>query len=418
MRRLPTFRALIGALLLTGLMSSWPAHAQTQAEMSVHAERVLIRGLSWLQNGYADRAVAVFSEGLRVHPDNAALLGAMARAQSVWGDLGTARFYLDQALAQAPDQPELVSQDLDLALASGDAQAARRAVDRILALETAEPALLLRHLTDLLDRGPTDLSRLVATQGLTWFPDNIAILEAAITTLEELGSLEEAAAAAARLSGLTGSWDHALRLARLQMQLGAWPAAAETLLPLVRLDPEDPTARAMLVDLDARLPDRALLAEAGLPDHDASVASTAPLVTAPADSLGLLRAAWMARPDEEAPALDLVRFLVGNGQAREAALLATEHVDRLPRHLDMWVAGTRAWLMAEDPDQAVDMAETARLLFPGFPPIELVHAEALAAQGRTDEALAQLDGLLERWDSASAEYRAAQTLRARLRQTP
>jgi tetratricopeptide (TPR) repeat protein len=387
------------------------AAAQTPEELDTHAERVMIRGLAWLQNGYADRAIAVLSEGLKVHSDNPALLGAMARAQTEWGDLGTARFYLDQALAQAPDQNELVSQDLDLALASGDPEAARKAVDRILALDAMEPALLLRHLTDLLDRGPTELSERMASRSMAWFPDNLAILSAAVATLEKTGNLDEAAAAAARIADLTGAWDDAILLARLQMQLGRWPEAAETLLPLVTLDPEDAEARAMWTDLDRRIPGRSLLAEAGLPESGVVVAPAA-------DSLGILRAAWMANPEDEAPTVQLIRFLLAHGQEREAALLAAEHVDTAPRHLEVWVLGARAWMAAGNSAEAIELAETARLLFPGFPPVELVHVEALAAAGRTEEALQQLDAWLARWDASSAEHGEARALQARLRQVP
>lgn len=417
MRRRSTRCLSAGAVLLAGLVTGvafltpTPLKAQNQADLSVHAQRVMIRGLSWLQNGYPDRAAAVFSEGLKIHPDNPALLGAMARAQVDLGDLGTSRFYLDQALTLAPHQPELVSQDLDLALAAGDPQAARHAVDRLLALDGIDPALLLRHLSNLLDWGPTELSRLVATQSLTWYPDNLTILEAAITTLEGTGSLEEAAAAAARLASLTDSWDHALRLARLQMQLGQWQEAETTLRPLISLDPDDTEARAMWTELDRRVPDRSLLAEAGLTENGA-------YSIPPTDSLGVLRATWMANPEAEAPALALIRFLVSHGQHREAALLAAEHVDTAPRHLDVWMLGTRAWIGADDADSAMEMAETARLLFPGFPPVELVFVESMVAQGRTDEALAHLEDLINRWDASSEEYASAVTLRNRIRRNP
>lgn len=406
-------RAILLAGLLAGMafLTPTPLRAQNQADLAVHAQRVMIRGLSWLQNGYPDRASAVFSEGLKIHPDNPALLGAMSRAQVKMGDLGTARFYLDQALFLAPDQPELSSQDLDLALASGDPQAARNAVDRLLALDGIEPALLLRHLSDLLDWGPTELSRRVATQSLIWYPDNPAILEAAITTLQGTGHLEEAEAAASHLATLTDSWAHSLRLARLQMQLGRWTQAEATLRPLVVLDPDDAEVRAMWTDLDRRVPDRSLLAEAGLPEIEENRAPES-------DSLGVLRAAWMANPDEEEPTLALIRFLLTHEEEREAALLAAEHVEASPRHLEVWVLGTRAWIAADEADSAMDMAETARLLFPGFPPVELVFVESMVAQGRTDEALAHLEDLISRWDAASVEHASATALRTRIRRNP
>ena len=409
----PSARAILLAGLLTtaGLWSAPAGHAQSPDDLSVHAERVMIRGLSWVQNGYPDRAAAVFSEGLKVHPENPALLGAMAHTQQVLGDLGTARFYLDQALSYAPEQHDLMSQDLDLALDSGDPQAARAAMDRILALDHIEPVFVLRLLSDLLERGPADLSRLMAVQGMAWFPANRAILEAATTTLERTGHLEEAASAAGRLADLTGSWDDALRLARLQMQLGWWPEAETTLRPLLGLDPDDTEARAMWADLDSRLPDRSLMAEAGL-----GTAEAQPVVTA--DSLGILRTAWMASPDDEAATRILIQHLMDRGQSREAALLASEHVDAWPRHLEIWVLGTKAWIAAQDLEAAVDLAETARLLFPGFAPVELVFAEALAAQGRTDDAVRHLDGLLQRWDPSTEAHRSALALRTRIGQSP
>ena len=409
----PSTRVILLAGLLTtaGLWSAPAGHAQSPDDLGVHAERVMVRGLSWVQNGYPDRAAAVFSEGLKVHPENPALLGAMAHTQRVLGEFGTARFYLDQALSYAPEQHDLMSQDLDLALDSGDPQAARAAMDRILALDHVEPVFVLRHLSDLRERGPADLSRLLAVQGMAWFPGNQAILEAAVSTLEQTGHLEDATSAAGRLANLTGSWDDTLRLARLQMQLGLWPEAESTLRPLLELDPDDAEARAMWADLDVRLPDRSLMAEAGMVTEDAQP-------VADADSLGILRAAWMANPDNEATTRSLIKLLMGQGQSREAALLASEHVDVWPRHLEIWVLGTKAWIAAGNQKAAVDLAEAARLLFPGFAPIEVVFAEALAAQGRTDDALRHLDGLMQRWDPSSEAHRSALALRSRIGQSP
>ena len=408
-------RWVLGLLVTAAGMALPPSSVaqQTEEELQTHAERVLIRGLTWLQNDYPDRAARMFEEGLKVHPSNAAILAAMASAQEALGELGTARFYLDQALALEPEREDLLSQDLDLALRSGDVDAARSAVDRMIGLESADAALLLRHLVDLLDQGPNELSVLLAQRGLDLHPDDTALLDAAITAWERSGNLEQATRSAIRLADLSRDWDDDIRVTRLLMQQGRWEQAADRLIPLGRLDPEDAEVREMLSDLDARLPGRDLGREAGTVLQEREVMATE---NAPTDSLTVLRSQWQADAENEDNAWRLADFLIRSGQAREAAILADEHVDAFPRHLRLWALAIRAWIAVNEAQTALERAEDATLLFPGYPPLELALAEALLANDRPADALSRLDRLMDQLDPDSQEFEQARRLKSSIQQ--
>ncbi len=413
----PGFRArwtaiyVIGLIAMMSLVFARPMEArQTEQELDVHAQRVLIRGLTWIQNGYPDRAAAVFSEGLKVHPSNAALLSSMATAQQAMGDLGTARFYLDQAITVDPLQPALNSQDLDLALAAGDETAARDAVNRMLQSDV-DAHYLLRHLASVMDLGTGEVGRALAVQGMDLFPNDVDLVEASTRILKDLGDLEAAIRGAERLMRLRGDFDDSIRLAELHTQNGAWDEAADVLIPIMGDEFDDPELLAMLSDLDARLTERDLSAESGISIPE--TAAVAPEVSS-SDSLGVYRQAWMDRPDDEANVVRLARYLVRNGQAREAGILVDEHVAEFPRHLDAWTLTIETWLAAGESETALMRAEDAGFLFPGYAPILLAKARALAASGDVAAALETLDELLPRLEGEAAE--AARALRSSLEQ--
>ena len=388
---------------------------QTEEQVAAHAQRAIIRGLTWLQNGYADRAAAIFSEGLKIHPDNPALLASMASSQQAMGDLGTARFYLDQALRTASDEPALITQDLELALAAGDPEAASRAVDRLLALSTLHPTFLLRHLTILAERGPAPLDIMLATGGLSRFPEDAAMAAGALRVFSERGDVDRAIQSARRLVRLRGTFDDWLRLTQLLMRKAAWNEAADIALSLLPEAEDDPEVLAILTDLDARLPERDLAAATGLTWNPSNIR---PDSMAPRDSLEIYRMAWQANPSDEAAMAALVRFLMRTDRAREAALLADEHVASYPRHLQAWTLAMDAWLASGDHDVALERSEDAILLFPGYAPIMLSRARVLGAVGAMDTAMQLIDELVERAVPGSAEAQAALALQAQLQQVP
>lgn len=394
--------------LVFSMLSTHSASArQTASTLASHAERVMIRGLTYLHTGYPDRAASVFSEGLKVHPDDPALLGAMALVQTTLGDLGTARFYLDRALLLDGDQPELMAQNLELSLASGDVNGAMEIFRQFTALPDFEPTSLLRQLTLVLSSVPPDMTRDLAFRSISWFPNDTVALAAAVAALERSGHLSEAATAASRLASLTGSWSDRMWLARLLSQSGRWSEASDVLLNLVMEDLQDPELRSMIQAVDGRLADRSLAAEAGLEDLEPT---PSPEESTPTDSLNTLRTTWLSQPDDEAVAHALATYLIRNGQAKEAALLADEHIAAHPRHLTIWVLSIEASLAAGDSEGALVKAEDAELLFPGYPPIALTYARALVANNRTEDAASRLNNLLERLDRESAEYQEARAL--------
>jgi tetratricopeptide (TPR) repeat protein len=408
-------QALALVVMLGSVNTAAVEARQTEEQVAAHAQRVIIRGLTWLQNGYADRAAAVFSEGLKIHPDNPALLASMASSQQAMGDLGTARFYLDQALRTASDEPALITQDLELSLAAGDPEAAARAVDRLLALGTLHPTFLLRHLTMLAERGPASLGITLATGGLERFPNDVAMAAGALRVFSERGDVDGAIQSARRLVSLRGTFDDRLRLTQLLMRKAAWNEAADIALSLLTEAEDDPEVLAILADLDARLPERDLAAATGLTWTRSEIR---PDPMAPGDSLEIYRMAWQADPSDEVAMATLVHFLMQTDRPREAALLADEHVASYPRHLQAWTLAIDAWLASGDHDVALERSEDAILLFPGYAPIVLSRARVLAAVGALDTAVQLIDELVELAVPGSPEALAALALQAQLQQVP
>jgi len=386
---------------------------QTEQQLDVHAQRVLIRGLTWIQNGYPDRAAAVFEEGLKIHPDNSTLLGAMAQAHQDLGDFGTARFYLDQALLQQTHQPELVAQDLALALMSADGVALELAVDRLLALSEPEPSFLLRQADFSLAQGATDVTATLLLHAQALYPENLDTAIASVAFFKERGELDTALISARKVAQSRGLFEDQMAVLELQIQLGRWNDASDTALPLLKIDPEDDALLAIVTDLDARLPDRNLALESGISLEQASLPTQAAVA---GDSLSVLRAAWMAAPDDEMAVVDLVNFLIRSGEATEAALLADEHVAVYPRHLSLWSLSIEAWLAAGDLEAATIRADDAVALFPGYPPIVMAHAKVLSASGDRQAAAQAIDDLLERLESGSPYLEAARELQSRFLQ--
>ena len=401
-------------LILSFLLGIGEVQARQEGEgLDVHAQRVMIRGLTWLQNGYPDRAAAIYSEGLKVHPDNPALLASMATAQQAMGSLGAARFYLDQALRVQPALPALVSQDLDLAVASGDLAAISRAANRLLALEDLQPSFLLRHLDVLIEGNAASVGAVMAESGIRLFPGHVAVLSAGLRVFSEQGNLDAALRCAEALVDVRGSVDDRTTLIRLLMQRAEWDRAADLAVPLATEEGDDPELLKRLSDLDARLSDRDLAAETGLPLAPSTVQ---PEPVAPEDSLRLFRSAWEADPSREASIVALVGFLMRSERAREAALLVDEHIRDYPRHLQVWPLTMETWLAAGHPETALERSEEAMMLFPGFPPVVLSRARVLAATGERAEAIGLIDELLARVGKDSNEGRAALRLQHRLRQ--
>lgn len=368
----------------------------------------MIRGLTWLQNGYPDRAAAVYSEGLKTHPANAALLASMATAQQAMGELGTARFYLDQAIQYAPGQPALVSQDLDLALASGNQSAALVALERMMDLDEFDSHYLLRHLNELMKRGSSGLGLQLASRGVELFPDDADIVHASMIIFIEQGQVDAAIRSSYRLNELRGSFDDALRLSRLLMQAGRWAEAFDVLAPLLSEEPDDAELLAMMADLDSRLPNRDLVLETGirLPTSEATTDAEIP-----SDSLSIYRHAWQEDPSDEDRVVRLARFLMQTERATEAAVLVDEHIAEYPRHLRVWTLTIDTWLAAGEAETALNRSEDAILLFPGYPPIVMARARALAANGNHEAAVRALDDLLERAGNDPEVSRIAEALR-------
>lgn len=103
-------------------------------------------GNAWLLAGQVERAVAVFSTGLKLAPGMVDLYIDRARAYANVGDIERARTDLDDALAISPDWIEALVFRASARRQLGDQAGARKDVERALVLEP-------RHAEGLLERG-------------------------------------------------------------------------------------------------------------------------------------------------------------------------------------------------------------------------------------------------------------------------
>ncbi|NNF04143.1 MAG: tetratricopeptide repeat protein, partial [Rhodothermales bacterium] len=188
-----TVPCTVALFLLAGVLSVGAPDAlaiQTVGDRALHAQRVVVRALTFMRTGYPDRAVNAYAEGLRVNPEEPVLLSGMADAQEAAGDLASARFYAARAVEHDPDNATYLAQLARISMAAGDMEAALEAYGR---LARAAPDLLeprLHHI-DLLSR----LDRLDEAVQLTdavleHFPRNARVLAVQVGLLHRTGQTE------------------------------------------------------------------------------------------------------------------------------------------------------------------------------------------------------------------------------------
>lgn len=392
---------LVLLLLLFGSTSETAVSRQSQEQLQVHAERVLIRGLTFMQTGYPDKAVATFAEGLKVHPELPVLLASMASAQEAVGDPGSAVFYIDQAIQHDPGNSDLLSQALGLSLSTGDQNRSRELIDLLLSLDSADADLLLHQIIMLSSAGASQLSVDVASEAIVLFPNDVNLLHVSAQTFENAGHLDRAINTVRMIAALSNDPNNDHWLARLLVQVGEFDDAADLFVALLVRDSDDDEALVTLGSIQSALPERNLAHEAGIKADSGFVlgdADVQPTGNTPPDSLNVLRARWNATPDDESAARTLTRFLLRNNEADEAARFAKEHVEANPRHIDMWILAVKAFREAGSPTQSVAVAEDALLLYPGFQPLTMEWILSLAADNQSAEAMQAGRELLDKMD--------------------
>ncbi|MEQ9105480.1 MAG: tetratricopeptide repeat protein [Rhodothermales bacterium] len=349
-------------LLLLALLAP-SAMAQSGGSAS---EQALVRGLTHMRTANWDAAIAVFMEAIRAAPEEPALLVAMSEAQYASGDPESALFYSSAAASLAPDRVEVLHVHANVLLGSGRMDDA------------------LHVLQGMVDAHPTDLQ--AATRLLSLYlqldriPDAVAMdasLAAQFGAHPDLVTLRaDALERAGELPRLISLLQEVAayrnvdqRLAEAHARNNDLQAAARIWLDLL----PDAKAQENLAAVVDRIADPALRAEIRAADVTGAAA-----------------------PSETVPLDVRARTLLDAGRLEEAARTIEELVEKDPRQLDLWVEGVTALNTLSEWKRAAALGTDGLVLYPNYGPLVLPTAEALAADGRTAEAVAMARSALER----------------------
>lgn len=376
-------RLIALSALAVALVAGPPAALalQTPAERTLHAERVVVRALTFMRTGNPDRAVDTYAEGLRVNPDEPVLLSGMADAQEAAGDLASARFYAGRAVERAPNNPTYLEQLARISTAAGDMEAALAAWSR---LSDAAPDLIapgLRHIEllarlDFLDEA-VDRADVI----LEHHPSHAPVLEVQADLLHRAGRTEREIVVLRRLLDVRPTRDARYDLAVALERSGDSNGALDILIDVLASDPDDMRFVELFLSLSSRPdvtvdPDR-------LPSEVAALVDTG----SPADSTAVYARRLESDPNDSSSAAALARLLAAEGRFLEAADVLVRQTDRDPRRPDLWISAVDHLIDAGEFDRAVDLGEEASFLYPGFPPLALPYATALRHAGRDADAL-------------------------------
>jgi len=398
---------LFGAVFLAAITVLLPVRLaiaqQTETQKAVHAERILVRGLTFMRTGYPDKAVVIYAEGLKVNPNHPVLLASMSDAQKAIGEFNSALFYLNGALLARPDDIHLHRQALILAVESGNGELAEQASESILRLSPDAPNEYIFLLGMLAGADATSLALPVAESAATRFPGSEEILRATLQIFRQAGNLTRVEWAARKILELTRDSDDRFELAKTLIITSQFDDAADELISVLTEDPSHAEALLSLSSVQAYLPDRTLDSE--LP---AGISLTSLLVTefeGRTDSLEVYRAMAVAAPQDDGRALQLADYLYRSGEYLELSTLTAEQLERNPRQIRMWILAIQSNVLLQHWDEATRVAEDAVLLFPGHEPFEIELVEVLVRTERFSEAMELARGVLERVDGDGSGVR-------------
>lgn len=132
-------------------------------------EQLLDQGNHWIDRQEPRQAIPFFVQVLQADPNQTAALAGLAKATLQLGDPATAWQMLRAALAQAPDDPDILNAAGCIQLALGDASQARTAFNAALEHRPDDPGIQVNLATALCatgDLGPAeDVYRRLETDG-------------------------------------------------------------------------------------------------------------------------------------------------------------------------------------------------------------------------------------------------------------
>lgn len=246
---MPSLLRITIALVVTLLVTPGrPVGAQQTSDPPERiAGRLLVRGMTRAFLGDDRGAIGLFSEALRLTPDDASLLGAMAEAHHRIGNEDDAAFFAQRATVVRPDRIDPGLLLVGILQASGDLAGALKELDRLTGVFPDDTDVLrARAETLVLSEqwsSARDAYRLLADRlaGDTDALLNLVDLEA------KLGNLDAALEALDRLDALApGEVDVALRRGRILVHLDRDPDAIRAFERVLDLAPGHVEAREAL----------------------------------------------------------------------------------------------------------------------------------------------------------------------------
>jgi len=401
---------LVGLLiLLFALSPATRSQAQNHQEelANVRVQRLLVRGLTRMYIEDFEGATTIFEEGLKINPNDPALLASICRARMELSDYDSAQFYLQRALKSTSDNVDLWRLSSELNIATGNVAAVLAAYYKILELSPDDSAVHL-DLIRLLERLQRHDEGLAASETalVALGPEYFILIERS-KILERLGRTEDLENSLRSLIDLDPDELH------FQMQLGSsivrrgdLTEAAGVFQRILSQAPDHRQAFEALTDVLMKLGRNDDASEArtrferaqgiriddtnSIQDKNRSISNLAD--TTIERLLSLL---------EEQPAnVDLMSVVANRLFDAERYLEAAEIFRLLvaqdPRRLDDWPSGIDAFVEGGAYEAALEMAEGALALFPGYIPILIAKAHALVASSEIEEAVALIRQLQEK----------------------
>lgn len=381
------------------------------------ARQLFVRGMTYAYLEEYDRAIRLYERALEHAPNEAAILSAMAEAQAVQDELNTAIFYAQQAQQAAPENAYYYRQLADLQEQAGntseaiqvyqqlverfpDDVEARLKLARLLA-DTDQPRAALavyEHLEQQIRTSPR--TRLEMLQLYRRLDDTDGIRRTLQSLVESRPDEPFFRNLLAEFYTQHGEGDKALALYR--KALDANPNDVEAALKLANLyrqQGQEDKAEALL--------DRALQSEGASAEQ--LVARAHPLYrrssldsSAAQSATRLLRRALELDPKNEKALSMLGTLRYRTGDYTEAGELLVRSLNLNPRSPERWMRAAGAFLQADQPKRAVDVAEEGLILFPGQLPLVRVAAYGLMETNQNDRAIERFKEALSLLDDSSS----------------
>ena len=376
-----TMGIVVSLMLVSPSFGMQDGNVQVQTserQNRLYAQRVLIRGLTFIRTGFPDKAVATFEEGLKVLPNDHTLLSAMAEGQRAMGDITLATFYINKALLSTPTNPDYVQQAFLLAVQAGDVTSAMQHTETLIGMRPQHPETIRQHLNLLSSTGAVKAARDFAHAQLSTSQLDNSFLEEGLLrdfldSFVTMGDLDSALDTAHRISARSGLLSDQFRLSSLYIQAGDNDGALRELLDILEDEPNHQQSLQALQGLQSSFPDRDF---SGWLEHNESES-----VANEGVELAMLLQRLEANRSDAETAEKIGEIYAGEERWQEAAELASTQVLHDPRQISMWQLSMVARMQMGEIENAVRIAEEAGTLFPGYAPLMATRAEVLIGNG-------------------------------------